>query len=302
MRVWRYLDEVARSGSVRQAAERLHVTPSAVLRRIQDVEADIGEPLFERTGSGMMLTIAGELFIDWIRRQNADLETVQSQIAEISGVRRGNIRIACSQAVCSSFLSRQIAEFQKNHIDVVFSVQTSSHERAMRLLTQYEVDLALIFGPPVHPDLHAVISVGQRVVAVMRAGHPIEKVKVLRLRQCLDYPLALLDKSFAGRLLIDRAILATSRAGNIVVEGNSFEMLADYVRNSDAITFQVDIGTSNHSIDESFAVRPLSDDDEVYAPLVLLHLKGRALPLAAKRFADKLSARLHQHRMIALAQ
>ena len=47
-RIWAYIDEVARAGSVRQAAERLNMTPSALLRRIQDVEHDLGAPLFER--------------------------------------------------------------------------------------------------------------------------------------------------------------------------------------------------------------------------------------------------------------
>ena len=289
MRVWRYLDEVARTGSVRQAADRLHVSPSAVLRRIQDVEEDVGGTLFERTSSGMMLTNTGRLFIDWIRRQNADLDMVKSQIEEIAGVRRGSIRLACSQAAAASFVPRQVALFQKAHADVLFSVHTASHEQAIGMLIQYEVDLALIFGPPLRSEVQAYTSVGQRLVAVMRRDHTLAMQPLVRLRDCLDYPLALLDRSFAGRRLIDAAMAGVSRSANVVFEGNSFEMLSAYVAHNDAITFQVKIGTVDLTTGHGLAVRPLADEERADAPLVLLHLKGRSLPVAARTFADSLS-------------
>ncbi|RYF67418.1 MAG: LysR family transcriptional regulator, partial [Comamonadaceae bacterium] len=74
LRLLRYVDEVARVGSIRQAAERLHVAPSAVNRRIQDIEEELGTPLFERLPRGMRLTAAGELFVRYIRARGAELE------------------------------------------------------------------------------------------------------------------------------------------------------------------------------------------------------------------------------------
>ena len=47
-RVLRYLDEVVRRGSIRKAAEYLHVAPTAVNRQILDLEAELGAPLFDR--------------------------------------------------------------------------------------------------------------------------------------------------------------------------------------------------------------------------------------------------------------
>ena len=53
MRVWSYVDEAARLGSLRKAAEKLSITPSALQRRIQDVEEDLGTPIFERSAHGV---------------------------------------------------------------------------------------------------------------------------------------------------------------------------------------------------------------------------------------------------------
>ncbi len=48
LRLLHYVDEVARVGSIRRAAERLNLTASALNRRIQDIEEELGTPIFER--------------------------------------------------------------------------------------------------------------------------------------------------------------------------------------------------------------------------------------------------------------
>ena len=88
------MDIVAREGSIRRAAERLAITSTALNRRILQLEDELGQPIFERLASGVRLNIAGEIFVQHVRNQMADLSRVQSQIADLSGIRRGHIRIA----------------------------------------------------------------------------------------------------------------------------------------------------------------------------------------------------------------
>ena len=106
LRFLRYVDEVARAGSIRKAAEQLHVTASAVNRRVMDLEDELGAPLFERRPRGVRLTAAGELFVRYIREQSGDVERMKSQIEDLKGLRRGTVRIACSQALALDFLPR----------------------------------------------------------------------------------------------------------------------------------------------------------------------------------------------------
>ena len=58
-RLLRYLDEVARSGSIRKAADRLNVAASAINRQILSLEAELDTPLFERMPGGLRLTASG---------------------------------------------------------------------------------------------------------------------------------------------------------------------------------------------------------------------------------------------------
>ena len=189
MRIWRYVDEVAKAGSLRQAAERLNVTASALQRRIHDVEEDLGTPLFERLPTGMRLTAAGEAFIRWVRSQASDLERVQSQIEDLTGMRRGLVRVACSQALAAFLLPQEIAAFTADHPLVHFAVSVSDHKSAVAMLRAYDADLALVFQPDRYPEFEPLMAIGQRLMAIMAADHPLALRQTLRLSECADYPM-----------------------------------------------------------------------------------------------------------------
>src|SRR5258706_5006238 len=60
-RIFSYVDAVARCGSIRRAAEALHIASSALNRRVLDMEEELGTTLFERLPRGVRLTAAGAL-------------------------------------------------------------------------------------------------------------------------------------------------------------------------------------------------------------------------------------------------
>jgi DNA-binding transcriptional LysR family regulator len=295
-RIWRYIEEVARIGSVRQAAERLHVTPSALLRRIQDVELDLGATIFDRGPSGVRLTAAGEILVRWIQNQNADLRRVYSQIEELSGLRRGEVKISCSQAVARNFLLDEITAFRRRYPQVAFTMMVSDHTRAMQSLMAYGSDLILVFRPPRLAELQTIMSVGQNLVAVMANDHPLAGRGTVRLRDCAAYDVALPDRSFGGREIIEDILATGSAKLNIVFEANAFDVLCDFVKGTEIVTFQIDIGARGWRHDPALAILPISDLDGAHGPLVLGQLKGRVLPLAAAKFAEQVAGRLDELR------
>jgi DNA-binding transcriptional LysR family regulator len=277
MRIWRYVDAVARAGSLRQAAERLNITPSALQRRVQDVEEDLGTQLFERLPTGMRLTAAGETFVRWIRAQAADLERVQSQIEDLSGLRRGEVRIACSQAFAASLLPQEIARFTDAFPLVRFAVSVRDHGGAITMLRDYEADLALVFRPNRHPDFEPLLTLGQRLVAIMASHHPLAERPALRLRDCAAYPLALFDRSFAGRQIAEDCMASSSAKFEVRVEANSFEFLRSYVARTQAITLQIELGAVPDLAETGLVTRPIDDRDGLHGSLVLGQLRGRQI-------------------------
>ena len=293
LRLLRYVDEVARTGSIRKAAERLNVTASALNRRIQDIEDELGTKIFERLPRGVRLNAAGELLVRHIRTQLADLSRVRSQIEDLSGFRRGTVSIACSQALAYHLLPTEIAAYRESFPLVRFDVQVLDHTDALRALAEFEVDLALVFRPSLMADLQVLSSVEQRIVAIVAETHPLAAKATVRLRDCAEYPLALPDRTYGGRQLLDEAIARSSFRFEPAIESNSFEFLRNYVRFERAATFQIEIGAPQALRERhGLVARPIDGRDVPVSMLVMGQLRGRALPVASAKFADQLRLRL----------
>jgi DNA-binding transcriptional LysR family regulator len=288
LRILEYVDEVARTGSIRKAADRLHVTASAMNRRIQDLEAELGAAIFMRRPRGVRLTAAGELFVRYLREQLANQERLGSQIEDLRGLRRGTVRIACSQAVAHDFLPRRIAAFRARHPMVAFEARVMDHEAALTALADYEVELILVFRPSLRPNLRPLMMLDQRLAALMRADNPLAARQTVRLSDCSAYPVALPAPSMGGRQLLDDAQGRMGLSFNVVAESNSFELLRAVVLRHGALSFQIEIGGPAVDDTAGLVARPVDPRDVPWAPLVLAQLRGRSLPVATAMFAEDL--------------
>lgn len=287
LRILDYVDEVARARSIRKAAEHLNVTASAVNRRIADLEIELGAPLFERLPRGVRLTAAGEVFVNYLRKQGGEVERMKSHIEDLKGLRRGTIRLACSQALALEFLPKAIADFRKTHPLVEFDVKVVDHEYAMTALTNFEVDLVMVFRPPYTANFHPLITLEQRLVVLMAKGHPLAARRKLRLRDCASYPVALAERSIGGRQLLEDAVTRSGVKFKIGAESNSFEMLRGLVIHAGMISFQIRIGTLHEGNKLGVIAREIDDRDVPSASLVFGRLRDRNLPVATAVFAER---------------
>lgn len=290
LRFLNYLDEVARAGSFRQAAEKLHIAPSAVIRRIQDLEEELGTPLFERLPRGVRLNAAGELFVAYIRSRSAQLDQVRSEIEDLQGLRRGQLKLVASQALAPAFLPKTIAGFRGHHPLVQVQARIGDHLQAVQALRDFETDLALVFNLDSEPDIERLGEFEQKLVATMHRDHPLAQKAELKIRDCMDYPLVLPGREIGGRQLLDRFLTRSSVKLRPVVESNSFEFMRGYLYHEQAITFQIAIGAVTDG--DALVAREISDRGFPKGLLVLASLRGRQLPVIAHAFAEHLRTAL----------
>ncbi len=286
--ILRYLDTIARVGSIRKAAESLAITSTALNRRILSLEEDLGVPIFERLPSGVRLSAAGELLIQHVRNQLADMDRVKSQIADLRGERRGHVNVASSQALLSFFLPEQITHYRKAHPAVTFKVLRRDRSAAEHAISDLSADLALIFEPERLTDLQVLHQVRQPVHVLMRPGHPLSAQAVVRLRDCLRYPLALPNDQTSIRHLLERAVHRTSLNLRSVIESDSFEFLRCHALAENIVAFQIPIGLPIETDTDTLVSRPIDERDVPHGTLYLGQLRARTLPVAVARFAQQL--------------
>ena len=294
LKTFELIESVVRAGSIRKAAEDTNLTASALNRRIQNFEQEFGWPIFERLPRGMRLNPAGELLMHHIGLQRTDLARVQSQVADLSGERRGHVSIACSQALLPYFLPEQIAIYRAAHPGVTFTVNVRDRAQAEQDLASYSSDLALVFEPVHMVEFEVLFALPQAVHAVFRHDGPLAQKSTMRLRDCLDHKLVLPAASYGVRHLLELGATRSGRTLTPAIETDSFELIRHYVMQEDAVGFQIPIGLST-SKQDTIAHRALSAKDVPFGQLLLGQMKGRTLPVASSKFGQQLVSALSQY-------
>ena len=287
-----YIEAIARAGSIRKAADTLAITSTALNRRVLALEEELGVPVFERLPRGVRLSTAGELLIAHIRAQKSDFEKLKSQIADLSGERRGHVALACSQALLPYFLPKEIARYRADHPAVTFGVSLRDRAAAENALVQHEADLAIVFEPVRLREIQVILSVRQPLHAVMAADHPLAGRETIRLRDCASFPIGLPTAQYGVRHLIDMALLRSSVSLQPAVEADSFEFLRRYPSHERLVSFQIPVGLPEDGDAEGIVSRKVDARDVPEGLLYLCQLRGRTLPVAAAKFAAQLEGAL----------
>ncbi len=292
LRVLKYIEEIARSGSLRSAAEELGITPSALNRRILAIEDELGVEIFERHPSGLRPNIAGEILLDHIRQQLADMERVRSRIADLSGMRAGHVNIATTREAALYFLpeiiKRHIAEFPA----VTFGVNLMERGEAEASLVDLSSDIAIVFEPVHNRDLQPVYTGAQEMYCIMADSHPLAGRDMLRIYDTVDYPLLLPKRPEGIRTVLDAAAEKVGIRLTPALESNSLDLLRLMSQDSEALSFSLAINLRPDLERDRLRAVPLERGNMRPGTLVAGHLRGRALPVAAARFLEAVAREL----------
>jgi DNA-binding transcriptional LysR family regulator len=289
-----YFNAIVAAGSIRKAAETLSITSTALNRRLLAIEEELGVDLFERVPKGVQLSAAGEILLLHIRDQIADMARVKSQISDLKGERRGHVAIACSQAILTSFLPVEISKYRSQHPFVTFSVQVRDRAAAEDALLDRSADLALVFEPVQLADFQTLLAVKQSVWVLMPKDHPLAHKPILRLRECLRFPVGLPTKQYGVRHILEASARRISLNLAPVVESDSFDYLRYQAVEEGIITFQIEIGLPLNLESIGLVACKLDERDVPDGVLYVGQLKGRTLPVAGAKFANQILAALGQ--------
>ncbi|MCT4656046.1 MAG: LysR family transcriptional regulator [Cohaesibacter sp.] len=286
--VLHYLDKVARVGSIRAAAEELSITPSALNRRILTIEEELGVEIFERHAAGVRLNLAGEIFLQHVRTQLADMERVRSRIADLTGLRRGHINIACTREVVRYFLPSKIRTYRDQFPGVTFSIQLYERGEAEAALIDNSADIALVFEPIKLTEFQTVMSARQPIYTICSVNHPLAARNSVRLYEVLDYPCLLPSRPEGIRQVLDNAAAKAGLNLLPVVESNSLDLLQSLIRESDNLSFTIGVNLRPFLATQGLTAIKLDSRDVQGGFLFAGHLRGRTLPVAAARFLEDL--------------
>lgn len=237
-RLLSYVDEVARTGSIRKAATHLNVAASAISRQILALETQLGTPLFQRLPKKLILTAAGEVLIGHIRQTLKELTRAQAKIEELKGLRRGEITVAMMSGLASNLVPGTVKQFRAANPRVKLNLTLlTTGEDIQSAVSSGEADLGIGFDFAKDSNLKVLARAVGKLGAVMAPNHPLAKRVSVRLSDCIDYPLVIADPSTAIRPHLDAAFARVSLDPQPIIETNAIEIMRHAAILDNGITF-----------------------------------------------------------------
>jgi DNA-binding transcriptional LysR family regulator len=284
----RYFLEVARAGSVTEAAARLEVAPSAVSRQIGRLERELDTLLFERRARGMVLNSAGELLAAHARRSWLDIERVTDDILALRGLRQGEVRVVATEGFANEFLPILVAEFQERCPGIRFSLDVCVQREVSRRVREGMADLGVTLSISSERGVNVELRHPAPVLAVVAPGHALAARRQVSLSQIVAHPLALPATTSTLRQLLD---ISGSRQGltlEPVITSDHLYPLIQYVAHTRAVTFCGELALRQRLKEGSIAAIALRDREMNERFFEVQTMAGRHLPEAARAFIDQL--------------
>ena len=157
---------VYEGGSVRAAAETLHVTPPAVSAAISALESALGTALFAKAGRGIVTTDAGETFATYVRKL---LGLLVEAAGAVHAADRGRLRIGAVATASEYVLPRLMASFADEHPHVELSLSVLPRDELFALALDHAVDVVVAGRPPRGSGL---VTRARRANRLMLVGRP----------------------------------------------------------------------------------------------------------------------------------
>ncbi|MFQ2269771.1 LysR substrate-binding domain-containing protein [Aeromonas enteropelogenes] len=175
---------IARYGNLGLAANELCLSKGAVSQSLQELERQLGTPLFDRIHPGLQLNNEGRLLqpaAEELLTRMQDIENLFSPDAEPSG----QLRLGASQTIGNYLLPTLLAN-RKQELGLPPKVTITNTHKLCHALANFELDLALIEGENHHPDLIADPWLQDEMLVVAHPDHPLANQGILTLPRLAD--------------------------------------------------------------------------------------------------------------------
>ncbi|WP_294408707.1 LysR family transcriptional regulator [uncultured Ruminococcus sp.] len=226
----RYFVRLAEVRHYTRAAEQLGISQPSLSHAINQIEAELGVPLFEKSGRNTTLTRFGEEFLECAEHSlsilDAGIETLQRY-----GRGEGVVRLGFLRTLGINYIPQLTSDFLKADPDcnVQFSFHSGLSSELLEDLIQRKYDFVFCSEPDPALGLNAVAVDSQELVVIVPKDHPLAERESISLAETLPYPAVCFAEGSGLRKIVDRMYDAVGGKPASVVETEEDEVIAGLV-------------------------------------------------------------------------
>ncbi|MDF2717441.1 MAG: transcriptional regulator [Paenibacillus sp.] len=286
LHAFRVFHEVAESGGVTKASDRLRISQPAVTAQLRNLERELGLVLFRAKGRGVALTEAGERLAEQGRRLFALEREIEREAERIRLGEQGRLRIAATYLPANMLLPRWIARYKREYPKVDIFLSTVNSSKAFDRLLHYEADLAVVGGGRELPDGLAHKPLMQdELWFIVPGGHSLAG-REASLQRLAAEPFVVREEGSSGRELLEALCrlhgVAMPEIG-LQVSGTGETIRAVTAGYGAALASALEV---RESIGRGEIARVSVEGIRLHNPIGLYTRSGETLPPFARMFTD----------------
>jgi DNA-binding transcriptional LysR family regulator len=178
---------VCELGSIGKAAEREFIAPSALSKRLSDLEAALGSALLHRHSRGVDLTPAGQSLLHHARSVLFSLERMQSELSEYADGQRGQVRIHASISATVQFLPEDLGAFVRSHQGIKIDLEEHLSTEVLRAVQEGVADVGICNTADGVGELQTLPYRQDQLVLVVPKNHALAAQASVAFEDTLAY-------------------------------------------------------------------------------------------------------------------
>lgn len=287
----RYFEAVARHLHFTHAAREMLVAQPALSLQIQQLEAELGAQLFDRTTRRVWLTDAGRELLPFAERILAEADDARARLRDLGQLDSGRVTLGAQQSLnASGVVPQALLEFRALHPGVDVVLREESAEQSLTLLADGGLDLTLAMIDPetwTDGDLVAEPLFDEPLALVVGPGHPLAGAAV-DVAQLLTEPFIAFNETAGLRRMLMRLCADAGFQPRIAYESGALGS----IRALASAGLGVALLPLPSAVVAGPPVVPLEIGRELHRSISLVRSAVRYRSAAAVAFADLLRARL----------
>lgn len=280
--------QVATHRSFSKAAEALFLTQPSVTARIQSLEKDLDEEMFERTGRGVRLTDAGNTFLAYAERILRDLKEGRDALESLRDAEFGSLRLGTALTISTYVLPGLLKSFRGRYPGVDLSVHTGRSEQVLEMVLADEVQVGIVRSLQ-HQDIESIHLYDDDVVLVANQAHGFAPNGAVSIEEVARQPLIFFDKGSSYYALTQSMFRQASLFPRVSMELDSMEATKKMVEEGLGIALLPAISVQREVELGILRIISVKDAPLVVRPVSLIYRRNRKQTRVVQAFINELS-------------
>jgi DNA-binding transcriptional LysR family regulator len=194
---------IVEQGGFNKAAAALHISQSAISRKIDLLEAELGQKLFLRLGNHVVLTPVGEALAQHSRCIFRQLKLARMELSDITELREGKLSIGASVGACIYLLPPVLKKFHQEFPNIQLKVVVSGTDELIPQIRDGRIDLGLLTLPVVSDGLTVTRFYAEELVVIVGHDHPWASRKQIKADELTQFPFIIIEKESKARHILE---------------------------------------------------------------------------------------------------